>query len=80
MAAPIVSLPARPLMGWLIDCFHKKNVVAMAIALIGMGLLLFEGVNADSTALLVLCVIVLGIGLGGYNTAGRTPKPRILRH
>lgn len=70
MAVPVVSLPSRILMGWLADRFPKKNVVAMAIALIGSGLLLFGGVSADSTALLVICVIVLGIGLGGMTPLG----------
>jgi sugar phosphate permease len=70
MAVPLVSLPSRLMMGWLADRFPVKNVVAVAIALIGSGLLLFGGVNGDSTALLVLCVITLGIGLGGMTPLG----------
>jgi len=70
MAVPAVSLPSRILMGWLADRFPTKNVIAVAIALIGSGLLLFGGVSADTTALLVICVIVLGIGLGGMTPLG----------
>jgi sugar phosphate permease len=70
MAVPAVSLPARILMGWLADRYPTKNVIAVAIALIGSGLLLFGVVKADSTALLVICVIVLGVGLGGMTPLG----------
>ncbi len=77
MAVPLASLPARIGLGWLADRYSKKNVTAMAIALSGLGLLLFASISYNPPVLIVLYVIVLATGMGGLTPL---PPPLMREH
>jgi len=69
MSVPLISLPSRVFMGWLADRFPRNNVFALSIAMVGMGLFLFQAVDAERSWLLVVFALMFGLGLGGVSPA-----------
>jgi len=65
MLIPLISLPARFVLGWSADIFKKKYVIAVAMSLSAIGLFLFSIIGGASWGLLAGFLITFGIGLGG---------------
>jgi sugar phosphate permease len=65
MAIPLVTIAGRLGFGWFGDRFDKRRVTAIGMALMAMGMLLFNYVGMAGTWMLVTFIIVFGIGYGG---------------
>ena len=59
----LMSVPGRFIFGWLGDRFNKKVLLFLLCLLQGVGVYIF--INATTTALLYLFVVVYGLGYGG---------------
>jgi MFS family permease len=64
-AVPLVTIGGRLSFGWFGDRFDKRWVTASGLALMAIGMLLFNYVDMAGTWLLVAFVIFFGIGYGG---------------
>lgn len=64
-AIPILSIPGRIGFGWLGDRFNKKRVMASGIALTGISMIMFAGIDILGAWILVPFLILFGIGYGG---------------
>jgi MFS family permease len=64
-AVPLVTIGGRLSFGWFGDRFDKRMVTASGLALMGIGMLIFNYVGTAGTWLLILFVIFFGIGYGG---------------
>ena len=65
MLVPLVSLAVRIPYGMLADVFRKNYVMALAITLLGVGVLIFGFVGGSAFGLVLLGAIALGLGIGG---------------
>ena len=65
MAIQFMSIAGRISFGWFGDRFDKRRLTAFGMALMGIGMLLFNYVHVAGTWLLVIFIIVYGIGFGG---------------
>jgi MFS family permease len=59
----LMSVPGRFIFGWLGDRFNKKVLLFLLCLLQGIGVYIF--INATTTALLYLFVVIYGLGYGG---------------
>lgn len=59
----LMSVPGRFIFGWLGDRFNKKVLLFLLCLLQGVGVYIF--INATTTALLYLFVVIYGLGYGG---------------
>ena len=59
----MMSVPGRIIFGWLGDRFSKKLLVFILCLVQAFGIFIF--INANTTILLYLFVIVYGLGYGG---------------
>ncbi len=75
MVVPLSSLIVRIPYGLLTDVFKKKYILALAIALKGIGLLIFWLMDGSSFWLILLFAIIFGFGVGGFLPT----RPPILR-
>ena len=67
-AIPLLSIGGRFGFGWFADRYLAKRLSALALAMLALGLVCFEGVSLGWTWLLVPFLIFLGFGYGGINT------------
>jgi MFS family permease len=65
MAIPLVTIVGRLSFGWFGDRFDKRGVTASGLALMAIGMLMFNYVGIAGTWLLVLFIIFFGVGYGG---------------
>ena len=75
MLVPLVSLGVRIPYGLLADVIRKNYVMALVIALLGVGMMIFAFVDGSVFGLVLLGAIILGLGIGGLMTL-RTPLMR----
>jgi MFS family permease len=59
----LMSVPGRFIFGWLGDRFNKKVLLFLLCLLQGVGVYIF--INATTTTLLYLFVVIYGLGYGG---------------
>ncbi len=70
MLYTLISLPTRIPMGMLSDTFRRSYIVAVSVALQGVGILLFWVINGTSPFwLILLFAVIYGIGVGGKQAA-----------
>ena len=67
-AIPLLSIGGRFGFGWFADRYLAERLSALALAMLALGLVCFEGVSLGWTWLLVPFLIFLGFGYGGINT------------
>jgi MFS family permease len=67
-AIPLASIGGRLGLGWLGDKFDKRRVMAIAFALMAVGLLCFGFASSEAIWLLAPFLIFFSIGYGGNNT------------
>ncbi len=67
-AIPLVSIGGRLGLGWLGDKVDKRRVMAIAFALMAVGLLCFGFASSEAIWLFVPFLILFSIGYGGNNT------------
>jgi MFS family permease len=65
MAIPLVTIAGRLGFGWFGDRFDKRRVTATGMALMLIGMLMFNYIGIAGTWMLVTFIIVFGIGYGG---------------
>jgi MFS family permease len=65
MAVPLVTIAGRLSFGWFGDRFDKRKVTASGMALMTIGMLLFNYIDIAGAWLLVVFIIIFGIGYGG---------------
>jgi MFS family permease len=65
MSVSLVTIAGRLGFGWFGDRFDKRRVTAVGMALMVIGMLLFNYVDVGGMWLLVVFIIVFGIGYGG---------------
>jgi MFS family permease len=65
MAIPLVTIAGRLGFGWFGDRFDKRRVTAVGMALMAIGMLLFNSVDIAGTWIMIAFIIVFGIGYGG---------------
>jgi len=67
-AIPLLSIGGRFGFGWFADRYVAKRLTALALFMLGLGLLCFEYVTLERGWLLVLFLLLFGFGYGGVNT------------
>jgi len=72
MAIPLVSVVGRLGMGWIADRVDRRKVLAIAFAMICLGIVCFEYAATVGTWLLIPFLVFFCIGYGG-NNALRAP-------
>jgi len=65
MAIPLVTIAGRLSFGWLGDRLDKRRITASGMALMVIGMLLFNYVDIAGTWLMIAFIIFFGIGYGG---------------
>jgi len=64
-AVPLMGIFGRVGFGWLGDRIDRIKVATLALALSGLGVLIFMYVTADRPWVIILFILVFGIGWGG---------------
>jgi MFS family permease len=64
-AVPLMGIFGRVGFGWLGDRIDRIKVATLALALSGLGVLIFMYVTADRPWVIILFIVVFGIGWGG---------------
>jgi OFA family oxalate/formate antiporter-like MFS transporter len=65
MAIQLMTIVGRLGFGWFGDRFDKRRVTAFGMALLGLGMLMFNYVHATGMWLMITFIIIFGIGYGG---------------
>jgi MFS family permease len=66
MLYTLASLTGRIPLGMLVDVFKKTFIIALTLAMMGVGLFLFWLINGNSPFwLILLFAIIFGLGVGG---------------
>ena len=67
-AIPAISIGGRLSFGWIGDRIDRRRVLAVTLAMMGLGLLVLTQVTPGEMWLLVPFLILLGVGWGGTST------------
>jgi MFS transporter, OFA family, oxalate/formate antiporter len=68
MGVPLSSVVGRLGMGWVADRFERKKVTMVGFAMMGLGLICFEGVAMAGIWLVLPFLLLFCLGYGGNNT------------
>lgn len=76
MLIPIVSIIGRLAMGWLSDRFKPRSILAVATAMVGVGILCFGLVSIAGVGWLAPFLLLFTLGMGGTIAL----RPALVRH